>query len=285
MSGVSVNIDLSGLGDLAADVERAIKEETETANRELAMMAQAKAIELANERLHSRREKFVESVHLAQDGDVWVLSLAAGARWIDEGLPAHNMLDDLLSSPKAKRSADGSSYLVVPFDHGPGKGSGQNTPEQQDLVNTLKKEFKSRKIPWAKIETTDSGAPKIGKIHSFSIGHAPLKTQEGPGQGRGPINDVRQGPNKRQVVGGGPAGGGIPFLAGVAVYQKTKEGGGVQKSVMTFRIASSKHQGQDRWNHPGLEPTNIFDDVQKWAEETVERDIFPKLTAAILARL
>ncbi len=285
MSGVSVNIDLSGLGDLAGDVEAAIKEETETVNRELAQMAQAKAIEFANERLHSRREKFIEALHLAQDGDVWVLSLDASARWIDEGLPPHNMLDDLLTSPKVKTSADGSRYLVVPFEHGPGKGSAQNTPEQQDLVNTLKKEFKSRKIPWGKIEKTDSGAPKIGKIHSFSITSNPLKTVEGPGQGRGPIGDVRQGPNKRQVVGGGPAGGGIPFLAGVAVYQHAQKGGGVKKSVMTFRIASSKHQGQDRWNHPGLEPTNIFDDVQKWCEETVEREIFPKLTAAILARL
>jgi hypothetical protein len=280
-----VNIDTSGFGDLGGDLEKALKEEAIAANRELALMAQAKATEMANERLHNRRKKFIDALHLSQEGDVWVLSLDAGARWIDEGMPPHNMLDDLLASPKVKRAADGSAYVVVPFEHGPGKGSGENTPYQQDIVDTLKKEFKARKIPWAKIEKGDNGAPKLGKIRSFSIDHSPVKSHDGPGQGRGPIGDVRQGPNKRQVVGGGPAGGGIPFLQGVAVYQRAKEGGGVQKSVMTFRIASSKHQGQDRWNHPGLEPTNIMDDVAKWAQEAVERDIFPKLIDAVLSRL
>lgn len=194
-----------------------------------------------------------------------------------------SMLDALLASPKAQRAADGSAYLVVPFEHS-GKGPASSTPAQTDLVNKLKSEFKKRKIPWAKVERDDQGRPKVGRLHKFSVTDGPLKTHHGPGQGWGPVGDVRQGPNERQKAGGGPGGGGTPFLAGVAVYQHADAAGNVKRSVMTFRIASSKHRDQNRWVYPGIEGASILADVERWAEEQVER-MTPDLIEKVLAKV
>lgn len=271
----SINIDTKDL-DFLKELDKILKDAAKGANRDLATMTKAKAIELAGERLHSRRQMFVDGLQIREEDGVFVLHLDAHVGWINDGMPQHDMLDNLLSSPKAKTAADGSTYMVVPFQHGPGKGKGSQTQAQQDLTSTLKSEMKKMNIPWAKIENDKDGKPKLGKLHSFDIMTKPLKTHTGPGQGWGPVGDVKQGPNQRQIQGGGPGGGGTPFLQGVSVYQRMK-GNKVQKSIMTFRIASSKHRGQGRWQHPGLSPTSIMEDAAKWAESQLEESVVPRL--------
>lgn len=279
-----MNIDLSGLDGLKA-LSDELKNLGKQASAELAQMTYAKAVELAGERLKSTRQKYIEALSVSEQDGLWVVSLDASMRWRDDGMEAFDMKEGLLASPKAKRAEDGSTYVVVPFEHGPGKGPTNSTPEQLDLVDTLKAEFKKRKIPWAKVERDSQGRPKIGRLHKFNVEDAPLKTKHGPGQGRGGIGDVRQGPNMRQRAGGGPGGGGIPFLRGVAVYQSHGEGGGVKRSVMTFRIVSSKQQGQDIWHHPGLEGAHIFDAAWKWALEEVEKSVLPRIIERLGERL
>jgi len=240
------------------------KEET----LKLGAMCQAHMTELANERLHSRRQKYLDALKPDIQEDCYVIELDQSALWIEEGVAEHNMLDDLLSSPKAKHAKDGSMYLIVPFDKSPGKGQTGTPAGQMDLVNVLKSEMKARKIPWANTERDDQGRPKIGRLHTFSVEDKPLKTQEGPNQGKGPIGSVKQGIT------------GIPFLRNVNVYQHEKEGK-VTRSVMTFRIASSKHREQDRWNFPGLTPINIFPDTQEWGIQQIENVILPDLMARL----
>lgn len=281
---IGVSIDLSELNGLR-DLEGIVTSESADANRRLGAEAYAHAVSLATAELRSRRPKYLDALRFYEQDGVAVLELDAKALWIEDGMPPHNMLDALLASPKAKMSKDGKKYVVIPFDHSPGHGETNSTPHQMDLVNTVRREMKSRKIPWAKIERDSGGSPKLGRLHKFSIGHSPLKTGDGPGQGRGPVGDVRQGPNQRQLVGGGPGGGGTPFLAGVGVYQSAAPGGGVKRSVMTFRIASSDHYGQDRWEHPGLEPTNILGRTEKWAEDELMNRMVPELVERILARV
>jgi hypothetical protein len=263
------NIDTTDL-DFLRSLDKTLAEAAKRVNRELAESGKNKAIELAASRLHSRRKMFIEGVSTfeAEQG-VWVLHLDAKVRWIDDGMGQHDMLDNLLSSKKAKRAKDGSVYLIVPFRHGTGVGKGSATPAQMDLTTTIKSEMKQRGIPWSKMETDSSGKVKLGRIHSFDIGNRPLKTANAPGQGKGPIGDVRQGPT------------GIPFLQGISIYQKEDGKGGFKKDIMTFRIASSKHRGQGRWQHPGLKPVHIFDDTVKWMHETLDQKIVPQLMAEV----
>jgi hypothetical protein len=209
------------------------------------------------------------------DEDTWVISLDAKFRWVDDGLEPHNMLDSLLKSPKAKTSKDGSRYIVVPFQHN--KNPTDQTPAQKNLTDTIKLELKKAKIPYQKIEKDPLGNPKLGLLHKLDIKNAPIKSNEGVGQGHGPIGAPLQGPT------------GIPFLQGIRIYQheKINEKGEkkIGRSIMTFRVASSKHKDQDRWNHPGVEKKDIFKDSESWAAQEwkrIESDVMQDLMDRLL---
>ena len=265
------NIDISELADLM-DLGPAIKAASDEAGRDLTEMIKEKAKELAGERLHSRRKMFVEGLSIKQDGDVWIVSLSGKVRWIDDGLPEFSMLEALLASPKAKRSKiDGSKYVVVPFDHSPNQAEVE--PVQKDVINVIKGEMKRRGIPFSKIETDASGAAKIGKLHSFDIKNLPTKTADGPGMGKGPIGDVRQGAS------------GTPFLERVNVYQSKDSKGKVKRGIMTFRTASSKQDGQKMWRNPGSRGVNILDDATEWAIKTFSDEIAPGILGKVLIDL
>lgn len=266
---ITVNIDLSEFAELA-NLGDGIEKAAGEAARDIAAMVHGKAAELAGERLHTRRQMFVDQLSYSRvSDDTWVVTLKADARWIDDGMPEHSLLDQLLASPKAKRAKDGSKYVVVPFDRSPGQGKTSATKPEQDLIKTIQREMKTRGIPFGKIETDQAGQAKLGKLHSFDIMHMPTKTAEAPGQGKGPVGDVRQGPT------------GIPLLQGVQVYQTKDVKGRPKRSIVTYRIASSKHAGQGRWDHPGLPGANIMEDAAQWAIETFEKEMVPAILSKV----
>ncbi len=268
-----VNLDIAELAELM-NVKDAIKDATDGAARDLAAMTHGKIAELAGQKLHSRREMFVTGLKYHQESDdLWIVSLDAKVRWVDDGLPAHSMLDDLLASPKAKKAKDGSKYIVVPFGHGPGAGKTSTTPPQQDLISTVKKAMKARGIPFGTIEKDDNGSAKLGRLHSFDITKAPVKSLDGPGQGKGPKGAVKQGPT------------GIPFLQGVSVYQSQGPGGKTKRQILTFRVASSKHREQSRWEHPGTTPMNLMEEGMQWAMETWQKEIAPAIVSKISMKM
>lgn len=266
-----INVDLGDFNALG-DISNVIQAAADEVNEELAQMAKAKAIEIANTKLNSRRDKFIEGLDVRKEDGAFCLVLAEDATWIDDGQQPHSMLDDLLASPKAKIAADGSRYLIVPFEHS-GKGKTNTTPGQMQIVAAVKSEFKKRKIPWSKVERDDEGRPKVGRLHRFDIEHRPLKDLEGVWQGKGAVGEVRQGHK------------GTPFLQGVSVYQTPKEGGGVNRSVATFRVASSKQQGSGMWEHPGVDPANIFDEVYDWLTKEVENHFNDLIIDRVLEKL
>lgn len=263
----SVKVDLKELKSLEKNFQSSLESSLDDASKSLSAMAYAKATELAQEKLHSRRQMFLDALSLYEEDGIQVLALAASARWIDDGQSAHNQLDYLLTSPKAKLAKDGSKYLIVPFEHD------SNVPSSsQPMVAAVKRELKKRKIPFKKIERDHAGRPLLGRLHSFDINNRPLKTKQGPGQGHGPLGGVRQGIS------------GIPFLQGVSVYQRNTDAG-VKKSSMTFRVASSKQYATGEWKHPGNDPVLIIDEVYKWAQQTFENEIIPQILTDFMERL
>jgi hypothetical protein len=209
---------------------------------------------------------------------VWIVNLDKKYRWIDDGQDEHEMLEDLLKSPKAKTSKDGSRYLTVPFDHSPGKGKTGTTPAGKTLIDTIRGELKTRGIPFGKIEKGPDGKPLLGNLHNIDITKAPVKTAEGPGQGWGPVGAVRQGQS------------GTPFLQGIRISQnkvKDPKTGreSVKRSIMTFRVASSKQSGKGMWVHPGLEAKNMLEEGAQWAANQWERVIGAEMLAAVVKSL
>jgi hypothetical protein len=275
-----VNIDLSDLLDIA-DIQEGVQREANRAAEELAAMTKHHIEELAAEKLHSRREAYVDKLTLSEEDGVHMVVLDASVRWIEDGQPAWDMLPSLLASKNAKTAKDGSQYAIVNFAHGgpsQGRAGGAklgpatNSPIQQDLVATIQSAMRDKKIPWGKIEKDANGEARLGRLHNFSIMTKPVKTQESPGMGRGPLGQVRQGNT------------GIPFLQDVSVHQFKDNNGKVQRSISTFRIASSKHKGTGKWLHPGSKPMYLFEEAAAWAQDMWEKEIGPKLMAKILAR-
>lgn len=270
---IFMSLDLGPLAELAKEFRPAIDKAMKDAARDLSTQVYSHIVEQAQEKLHSTREKFLKALHYEQvEDDTWVVQLDKEAMFIEEGIPPNkDMLDGLLKSSKAKTAKDGSRYIVVPFQHN--KGPTSQTPAQTTLTDTVKAEMKKRQIPYGKIENGPDGKPKTGLIHSFDIMRNPIKSANGPGQGKGPIGSVRQGPT------------GIPFLQGVRVYQhvtKDKEGKEkASKSIMTFRIASSKHKGQGRWIHPGLEAKKFLDEAAEWAKKEFEDRIRDQILISV----
>jgi hypothetical protein len=274
-----INIDLSDLLDIA-DIQEGVQKEANRAAEELATMTKHHIEELAAEKLHSRRETYVENLYLSEEDGVHMVVLDASARWVEDGQPAWDMLPSLLAGKNSHTAKDGSQYVVVPFKHGgpsQGRAGGAQigpattSPFQQDLVKAIQSKMKADKIPWSKIEKDQSGQAKLGRLHNFSIMGKPLKTQEGPEMGRGPLGKVRQGNT------------GIPFLQDVSVHQFKDDTGKVRRSISTFRIASSKQKGTGKWLHPGNKPMYLFEEAAQWAQEMWEKEIGPKLMAKIMA--
>lgn len=268
-----INVDLSGLDPLK-QFDDLLVEESRKAAQLLSGMAHAHMVELANQKLHSRRPLFLENLKVYEEDNVFIIELDAKMAWINDGMGQHDMLDGLLASPKAKRAKDGSKYIIVPFKHGPGEGGAQTTPAQADLVATIKRAFETQKnpIPWNKLEMGSNGKPKLGRLHSLNIMHKPVKTHHGPEQGKGPIGAPRQGIT------------GIPFLQGVSVYQRENKEGKVERGILTFRIASSKHKGE-RWMHPGVEGTHLFEDTYKWAMDEWNNTIAPQVFQRVMKQI
>jgi hypothetical protein len=260
---IFINLDISPILELAQGFSSTVDKAMREAVRDLTMQAHAHILENVQQKLHSTRQKYVDALGFHQvDQDTWLITLDKGAMWIEEGIkPGTSMLDGLLKSKKAKTAKDGSRYAIIPFSHKGGKTS--QTTAQQDLTATIKKEMKARNIPYGNLETDAGGKPKVGLLHSFNIMNGPLKSHEGPGQGKGPVGAPRQGVT------------GIPFLQGVRVYQRPVQdklgNTSVKKSIMTFRVASSKHP--EKFRHPGLEARKFLDEAAAWALKEFEEHI------------
>jgi hypothetical protein len=266
-----IDIDFADISRLESHLQEAAETAMKKATQSLAAATHAHLIELANKQLKSRREPYISALSMRPDGDdVWLIVLDKSASWIEDGKKEGETIDDLLKSKNAKTAADGSKYAIIGFNHGPGLGKGGGaTQAQLDLVSTVKAELKKRSIPYGKIETDSAGAPKIGMLHSLSIKNGPIKTQEGPGQGRGPLGQPRQGST------------GKAFLEGIQIHQKsiTNPDGskGTKRSIVSFRTVSSKQKGSGKWVHPGLEGKKLMDEAAAWALNEFDKTIAPAI--------
>lgn len=264
---ININIDLSEILELQ-NLDKELNKILDQAARELTVATHAHVVERVQAELHSTRDKYLQALSIEKvDDATWAINLDVSAMWLEEGLQPHEMIDNLLKSPKAKTAADGSRYAVIPFQLN--KKPSATWAQAKDLNEAVKKQLKARGIPYAKIEKDASGQDKLGTLHSFDVMRknslaTPVRKGPGPGGGHGDIGLPKQGPT------------GIPFLEGTRIIQR-KVGGKTQRAIMTFRVVSSKHKGMGRWFHPGLKAKKFFDEATEWAERTWTERILPQV--------
>ena len=222
------------ISQITGEIERRAKESIKL----LQQQAHAKIVEKATEKLHSTRHIYIANLGMISPNDnVYVVYLRKGAEWIEDGMPPHEMIDDLTSGPKARVAKDGSRYNIIPFKHN--KPPQHTSRAQMKIQEIVKEELTKRGLN--KVIKASSGQPIFGKVASLK--------DELTGEGM-PTNKF-----------------GRPILAGLTIYQKPiKTSTGkimVQRDIMTFRVASTKQKGTGMWHHPGLKAANIFEEVEK----------------------
>ncbi|WNM70341.1 hypothetical protein [Myxococcus phage Mx1] len=280
----SLKLDLTPITEHHKSLTKLVEDRLGVAARHLAVQSHAHIKERAATRLRTRLEMFNEHLDFEQlDKNTWSIIVRQKGRWIEDGMEPHSMLDDLLKSPKAKRAKGGSKYIVIPFKHN--KGPTQQTPHQKELLDNLKSELKARKIPYGKIEKKPDGSPRTGLLHKMDL-HGPRRHMPGLGA-EGPMGRPMAADHVKTPGAMGPEG--RPYLWGVRIYQRFKRAPdgklkldkkgqpSVQRDIMTFRVASSKHAQSGKWFHPGLPPMHFLDEAYAWASDQWDNHIAPEI--------
>lgn len=235
MSRLKIEIDSKTISDMFDGAKKEVERDLYDAVEIIARRSEAKARELAAEQLHSRFDLYDKSLNFQEIGKgMYLLELDEKALWIEEGMSAHSMVDDLLRK-NSKISKKGKRYKVIPFKHD--KMPSQQTQKAKQVTDMVKAELKKRNIPYRKIEFDKSGNPRLGLIHTFK--------------------DLR-GPKPSKMAKHG-------VLEGLSIYQTKTARGKIRRDIMTFRVVTESHKEEGLWHHPGLRAVQIFDQVHDWA--------------------
>lgn len=223
----------------------------------LAGQAYEKAIELAQQKLKSRRDIFLKNLEFKKEGSgdntIYTIVLSEPALWIEEGMPAHNMKATHLN---------GKDKIIIPFKHNKGQPS-MMAPKQQELYKDVKSFLKKQKLSLNKPINDNSGKPILsspGNVRaaaSFSKVPSLVKSKK---SGESVLNRLN-------------------------VYQhSTQDKQGKQKitsTAMTFRTLS-KNSSDSEWNVPDLKAVKILDEVYSWILENYEKILMEQLPDLIL---
>jgi hypothetical protein len=251
MSDIKVNIDIGPLTQFLDNFVKEISKDVKQSIKALAVDTHTHIKEEAQNKLHSFREQYLESLSPPEQVDdyLWVITLDEKAEWIETGRPdPWDMKPGLLKD--GKTSKDGHKYRVVPMNQA--KTSTQlssgNREYEQNMINKVKFELKKKGISYKKLELDPkTGSPRIGKLHSLDI------DSYIPGKGN------------------------TPQLHGINIYQTKQKDGSVKRSITTFRTVTDKENQKDKWIHPSVEAKNFFLEAKKFAEEQWETKVLPAL--------
>lgn len=236
------------------DLDDELEQKIEKASKSLIDKMYEIIKDKAHTSLHSTKSTYLEALSQPKKTYVgqWEIELDDSADWIENGIPGgFDMLPGLLKSPKAKQGKNGK-YVIVPFNHS--KIGHAKTSKNTALTNQLKVAMKNANIPFRKVENDINGNPKTGLLHKMDVQTTPQHKKKSKKDQQPLGHPLISKPEGRS------------YLQGVKVYQKANSKGKVEKSNMTFRVASEKHSGQ-KWIHPGTDGLHAFDEANQFAEE------------------
>lgn len=252
MPDFTIKVNIQGFEDQVKAKQKEINQRTKQAAQSLALAAHARILDQAGDKLKSLQGKYKDAVDFQQvDDNLWVVSLAESAMWLEKGHGKYTMYDALKKSSKAKTSSDGHKYLVIPFEHS--KRPSEQSDTARAVTTEVRSFLKKQKVPYKKIEYNPDGSPKLGLLHKFDIQSATPK-------------------NPKHKSG---------ILQGVAIYQKEGKDGKVQRDVMTFRVVSERSENDGRWTYKARPGVNIFEETYQWCMRTWSQEILPALIESL----
>jgi hypothetical protein len=232
---LSIEAELEALGKTIDNMSESLIEQSKMGLKRIALETHAFITDKATHTLHSSLSTYMDALKISSENDsVWVVYLQPEANWIEDGQPAHDMIEALTHGPKSKVGKDGKRYAIIPFKHN--KRPQDMSRAEMQLAEHVKSELKKLKLN--KTILDDDGKPKLGKVAAATV-------------------DMEFANSIRSK---------IPLLAGVNIYQrevqmkngKTK----VMRDIFTFRVVSEKQKGTGKWWHPGTKPLGAFKEAE-----------------------
>jgi hypothetical protein len=193
----------------------------------------------AKKKLHSTLPDFLDATKVEYTGDLLIVEIDKDswlANAVEEGADPFSMKETHLNSPKAKISKKGFRYMSIPmekFKNAPSGGTDKSAMWQAKINEVLTK-------------------PKYG-ISQLKVKLDGSATMVQP------------------VISGDPPVKGLyrmqNFDSPEAVMGKKKPR---STQFVMFRTISDNPASISEWQHPGLRPAKILDELQQWLEATVE---------------
>jgi len=236
-----------------------------------------------NSPLVDSEPKYVRWIEISQG--LWVVEIDEKAAWVEQGRESVSMATEqwLLKPGKVKHARDGSVFRSIPFTYGSTgqKGAKLTTPVNaapaiQTMVKNVMesgrgvtmgagisgKESKRLKETGSKGLIRDaSGGIALGMVAKLNI--------EDPGTQYAGFHSRPRSAEDAAKSGLAPHGG-IFFLKGAAVYQSKDDKGKVSRNTVVFRTVSSKHQAENRWQAPAVQPFNSIPAANDFAQKAVD---------------
>lgn len=252
----SVKSRIEELGYNVSAIEGATVESFKIAVGNLAKSAQNEWIRLAQHRLKTSREDYINGLRMAESFNMKMLggSTAFEVQLVGRmpnnfefGMDSFDMKlvrPGWLGGSKAKTAEDGHRYVVIPFRHSIGSAAilaYSGKAKAADLATELKKVAK------------DYGLNRM-------VRNATGQVVPGP---------VRRVPNSAPVH---------PYLRGLTRIQNPVSGrtpSGKQRgqgTLMTWRVMS-ENSDASKWQHPGIAGANILKDVDSWVDRELNNVI------------
>jgi hypothetical protein len=204
----------------------------------LPIMIRGHMAALAQQRLHSTKQRFLDAVRFQADKEVLVCTMDKDdwlALAVETGVPEFDMKDRLKTSPKAKTAKDGHKFMVIPIGPLSKAGPGSNTEKGQTYQSLIAQTLTRPKYGKEKVKVNMNGT----------------------------VDTIREVVAKDQRVNG-------MYQVRKYANNMARESGQSPLSSKTvmFRVMSDKQDG--KWIHPGIKAANIFKDTQVWINGVME---------------
>jgi len=269
MGMISVKARAEELGLDISNLESGILEQVEMAVGGIARAAKNHWVSLAQDRLHTSRETYVQGLRQAESfnrktvSGTSVYEIALVGRMPNNhefGMASFDMKavrPGWLGGGKARTAKDGHKFIIIPFSHSTSDGPRQNYTGKAAGVMTSDGDLKKH----LRASVKKYGLDRMMRAASGRV-------VEGP---------VAKIPTKAPSV--------HPYLQGMVRIQKgksgfTKAGQRGESQLKTFRIMS-ENSDPGSWHHPGLNAANLLPEVEKYVESQLD-NVMNMIAASLL---
>jgi len=227
---VKMSLIAKELGKSIDTISDRVKQQLQAAVKQLSLNTYAEAQRLANQRLDTSREDYVNNLKYRElkGQDIYIIYLDGAGKFFEKGWEKFDMKHGLLHGPKSKVGKDGKRYNTVPFKKKGSAPKGSVGPIA-DTAAAIKGIIRDNKIQ--KIEKEIKG----GTVTHYKGIEDPM----------------------------------LKNLVRVTQISKTKSGKERKSSQYFVFRRVSENTDPSKWINPGYQGARIFPDLKRYVEDNL----------------